>query len=190
MTIKSAAIALGALLAVPSFAADAKPLPPYFASLLSHYDTVIEACHLSILARNDIRSRQCRTVQWLIRTAQLKAKVKDDFDFKDEARFKAMVAELTLARNEKQPDQQPAPLSQEVSDNIVSVVAAARDKLENDEVIQCLAEIRYRNDPSSPYCDYTLALLNLVLFRTADAPRIKMQREDMAAVLEQALSAK
>jgi glutaredoxin len=104
-------------------------------------------------------------------------------DFHDKAGFNEMVTELTQARNENRSDQQSAPQTQQVKDNINIVVGVARSELKDNNVIQCLAAIRYRNDSSSPYCDYTFALLNLSLFASTDIPRIKMQREDMASVL-------
>jgi hypothetical protein len=120
-----AAVGLGALLAAPSFATEAKPQPPYLASLLSEPDTAIEACHISILARDDLDSPPCVRTLWKIWSAQKKANVKRR-DFNDKAAFKAIVAELTLARNEKRRDQLSAPQSQQVRDNIEIVVGEAR----------------------------------------------------------------
>ncbi|RUM25523.1 hypothetical protein EFQ99_12325 [Rhizobium vallis] len=177
------------LLATALHAADDKAQPPYFASILAHPIHDIQACYTSILARDGFDSPSCVGTLWQIWFAQDKAKV-ERIDFHDKTGFKEMLVKLIQAGNEKPTEQKNIPQTQEVISNIDIVVDTARSKLSDDNVSQCLAEIRYQKDLSSPYCDYTLALLNLALFTATDIPRIRMQREDLAAVLEQALPVK
>lgn len=77
--------------------------------------------------------------------------------------------------------------TQQIIDNFRTVVGVARSELKDDKVSHCLADIRYNNDPSSLYCDYALAVINLTLSALTETPAIRMRREDLAAVLEQAL---
>ncbi|TBC86461.1 hypothetical protein ELH26_34675 [Rhizobium leguminosarum] len=189
MKFRLPAMVLSALVATSATGAEDQTQPPYFAALLARPGLEIEACYTTILAREGLDSPACASALGQIWIAQKAAKV-NFFDFRDKDGFKKMVAKLTSARNQGREDRQSQPISQQVRDNMEIVVSVARTQFKDDRVSQCLTEIRYRGDASSPYCDYTLALLNLALFTSTEIPRIKMRREDMAAVLEQALPTK
>ncbi|WHO71064.1 hypothetical protein [Rhizobium sp. BT03] len=178
--------ALSALLATAVNAAENEALPPYFATLIAGKGGEIEACYTAILARDGLDSPACSSTRWLILFTQKKAKVAAR-DYQDKTDFKEIVSKLTQARNGTRVHVQSPPQTQQVIDNIRTVVGVARSELKDDRVSHCLADIRYKNDPSSLYCDYALAVINLTLSALTETPPIKMQREDLAAVLEQAL---
>ncbi|TCA59130.1 hypothetical protein [Rhizobium leguminosarum] len=189
MKLVLCAIALSAVLATTVNGADDRAQPSYFAPLVAGSGVEIEACYTAILARDGVDSSTCNSTLWQIWFAQKKANV-DPLDFRDKAMFRGIVTQLVRARNEERLDQGSLPYTQQVKDNMKRVVNVARGELKDDRVSQCLAEIRYKDDSSSVYCDYTLALLNLDLYGLTEVPRIKMRREDLAAVLEQALPAR
>jgi hypothetical protein len=120
---------------------------------------------------------------------QKKAKVAAR-DYQDKTGFKEIISKLIQARNGKRVYVQSPAQTQQVIDNIRTVVGIARSELKDDKVSHCLADIRYNNYPSSLYCDYAIAVINLTLSALTETPPIKMRREDLAAVLEQALPAR
>ncbi|MBY3026722.1 hypothetical protein [Rhizobium leguminosarum] len=168
-------IALSALLATAVNAAEDEALPPYFAPLIAGQGGEIEACHTAILARDGLDSPACSSTRWLILFTQIKAKVAAR-DYHDKTGFKEIISKLTQARNGIPVYAQSPPQTQQVIDNMGTVVGVARSELQDDKVSHCLADIRYNNDPSSLYCDYALAVINLTLSALTERPPIKMQR--------------
>ncbi|MBY3377580.1 hypothetical protein [Rhizobium laguerreae] len=179
-------IALSALLATALNAAEDEALPPYFAPLIAGQGGEIEACHTAILARDGLDSPACSSTRWLILFTQKKAKVAAR-DYHDKTGFKEIISKLIQARNGGRVSMRSSAQTQQIIDNFRTVVGVARSELKDDKVSHCLADIRYNNDPSSLYCDYALAVINLTLSALTETPAIRMRREDLAAVLEQAL---
>ncbi|MGZ2501028.1 hypothetical protein ELH27_11940 [Rhizobium leguminosarum] len=182
-------IALSTLLATAVNAAADEALPPYFAPLIAGQGVEIEACYTAILVRDGLDSPACSSTRWLILFTQKKAKVAAR-DYQDKTGFKEIISKLIQARNGKRVYVQSPAQTQQVIDNIRTVVGIARSELKDDKVSHCLADIRYNNYPSSLYCDYAIAVINLTLSALTETPPIKMRREDLAAVLEQALPAR
>ncbi|TBF31535.1 hypothetical protein [Rhizobium ruizarguesonis] len=182
-------VALSALLGTAGNAAEDEALPPYFSPLIAGQGGEIEACYTALLARDGLDSPACSSTRWLILFTQTKAKVAVR-DYQDKTGFKEIISKLTQARNGSRVYVQSPAQTQQVIDNIGTVVVVARSEMKDDKVSHCLADIRYNNDPSSLYCDYALAVINITLSALTERPAIKMRREDLAAVLEQALPAR
>ncbi|WP_179039757.1 hypothetical protein [Rhizobium leguminosarum] len=182
-------IALSALLGTAGYAVEDEALPPYFAPLIAGKGGEIEACYTAILARDGLDSAACSSTRWLILFTQSKAKVAVR-EYQDMTGFKEIISKLTQARNGGRVYVRSPAQTQQVIDNIGTVVGLARSELKDDKVSHCLADIRYNNNSSSLYCDYALAVINLTLSSLTERPAIKMRREDLAAVLEQALPAR
>ncbi|MBY3169897.1 hypothetical protein [Rhizobium laguerreae] len=182
-------IALVALLGTAVNAAEDEALPPYFAPLIAGKGNEIEACYTAILARDGFDSPACRSTRWLILFTQKKAGVAAR-DYQDNTGLKEVISNLTQARNRSRVYVQSPAQTQQVIDNIRTVVGVARSELKDDKISHCLADIRYKNDLTSLYCDYALAVINITLSALTETPPIKMRREDLAPVLEQALPAK
>ncbi|NEI59475.1 hypothetical protein GR200_31085 [Rhizobium leguminosarum] len=176
-------IALSALFGTAVNAAEDEALPPYFAPLIAGQGGEIEACYTAILARDGLDSPACSSTRWLILFTHKKAKVAAR-DYQDMTGFKEIISKLTQARNGGRVYVQSPAQTQQVIDNIGTVVGVARSELKDDKVSHCLADIRYNNDPSNLYCDYALAVINLTLSALTERPAIKMRRDDLAAVLE------
>ncbi|TAU53495.1 hypothetical protein ELI43_12125 [Rhizobium leguminosarum] len=168
-------IALSTLLATAVNAAADEALPPYFAPLIAGQGVEIEACYTAILVRDGLDSPACSSTRWLILFTQKKAKVAAR-DYQDKTGFKEIISKLIQARNGKRVYVQSPAQTQQVIDNIRTVVGIARSELKDDKVSHCLADIRYNNDPSSLYCDYAIAVINLTLSALTETPPIKAER--------------